>query len=228
MTLFNGSFTLNDIFDLLALAGLIYYLVKRFILKQPPVPSGAFKKVNKEKLQDCLTLLDKSGKTPGRPYIMPEELEQDLLKNLHDPELLRRLLKSITTHMGIEGDLIKLQLQDDATLEYAGQISSKGAFTTIKLQVHDYYNLDVLTAVLAHEVMHLYLHYNGISFPDTLSNEILTDTAAVYFGFGEYLYRGYKIIEVNLGFSYHKVGYIRPEDVQFIQNELRIKNQNNC
>ena len=138
MTLFNGSFTLNDIFDLLALAGLIYYLVKRFILKQPPVPSGAFKKVNKEKLQDCLTLLDKSGKTPGRPYIMPEELEQDLLKNLHDPELLRRLLKSITTHMGIEGDLIKLQLQDDATLEYAGQISSKGAFTTIKLQVHDY------------------------------------------------------------------------------------------
>lgn len=228
MTLFDGRFTLNDIFDLLAFGGLIYYLIKRFILKQPPVPSSAFKKADKQKLKDCLALLNKYGKIPGKTYIMPEELEQELLLNLHDPELLRQLLKSITTHMGIEGDLIKLQLQDDATLEYAGQISSKGAYTTIKLQIHDYYNLDVLTAVLAHEVMHLYLYYNGIAFPDTPSNEILTDTAAVYFGFGEYLYRGYKIIEVNLGFSYHKVGYIRPEDVQFIQNEIRMGNENNC
>ena len=59
-------------------------------------------------------------------------------------------------------------------------------------------------------------------------NEVLTDTAAVYFGFGQYLYRGYKMMEINLGSSYHKVGYIDPEDVQFIQNEIRKQNENNC
>lgn len=228
MSLFDGRMTLNDIFELLTFAGFIYYLVKRFILKQPPVPASALKKVDRDKILDSLQLLYRSGKNPGTSYIMPEELCQGLLSDLHDHELLRQLLSSITAHMGIDGGLIKLRFQDDAALEYAGQISTKGACTTIHLQLHEYYNLDVITAVLAHEAMHLYLYYNGIYFSDTLSNEVLTDTAAVYFGFGEYLYRGYKIIEVNLGFSYHKVGYIRPEDVQFIQNEIRKRNENNC
>ncbi len=31
------------------------------------------------------------------------------------------------------------------------------------------------------------------------------------------------MIEVNLGFSYHKVGYIRPEDVEFILSEIQGK-----
>ena len=50
---------------------------------------------------------------------------------------------------------------------------------------------------------------------------MLTDTAAVYFGFGEYLYRGYQIIETQMGFSYQQVGYILPGDVKFIQEEMR-------
>ena len=33
-------------------------------------------------------------------------------------------------------------------------------------------------AALAHEVMHVYLHRLGMSFPGTRDNEILTDTAA--------------------------------------------------
>lgn len=227
MSLFDGRFTLNDIFELLTVFGFCYYLIKRFILKEAPVPSGALKKVDKEKILSCLQLLYKNKKSPGQPFIMPEELEVKLLENPHDPELLRQLMCCISAHMGIDGNHIKLKFQDDAALEYAGNISTNGAFTTINLQLHDYYNLDVLTAILAHEVMHLYLYYNGIHFSDTLSNEILTDTSAVYFGFGEYLYRGYKIIEVNLGFSYHKVGYIRPEDVQFIMEEIKKLNQTN-
>ena len=49
---------------------------------------------------------------------------------------------------------------------------------------------------------------------------MLTDTAAVYLGYGEYLARGYKIIETNLGLSYHKVGYIRQDDVVYIMNRI--------
>ena len=221
MTLFDGVFSLNDIFEILTIIGLIYYVVKRFILKEAPVPASALKKVDEEKLRSCLTLLQKSKKEPGEIYAVPKELEEKLLVNLHDTELLKQLLCSIAAHMGIDGSYIRLKFQDDANLNYAGNISTNGAFTTINLQLHSYYNLDVITAILSHEVMHLYLYYNGIRFSDTLSNEVLTDTAAVYFGFGEYLYRGYQIIETQMGFSYQKVGYIRPGDVKFIQEEMR-------
>lgn len=227
MSLFGVSFSLNDIFKLLTLAGFIYYLIRSFLLKNPPASSGGLKKVDRQKIIKSLQLLYKRKKYAGEPYIMPERLEQGLVSELHNKELLRELLRSITVHMGIEGDLIRLRFQDDETLGYAGRISTGGAFTTINLQLHEYYDLDVLTAVLAHEAMHLYLHYNGIYFSDTLMNEVLTDTAAVYFGFGEYLYRGYKMMEINLGSSYHKVGYISPEDVQFIQNEIRKRDESN-
>ena len=220
MTLFDGVFSLNDIFELLTIIGLVYYLVKRFILKEAPLPASALRKIDKEKLTDSLQLLKKNRQKPGKLYVMPTELEERLLLNLHDPELLKQLLCSIADHMGIDGSYIRLQFQDDATLDYAGNITTNGAFTTINLQIHAYYNLDVITAILSHEVMHLYLYYNGIRFSDTLSNEVLTYTAAVYFGFGEYLYRGYKVIETQLGFSYHKVGYIRPEDVRFLREEI--------
>lgn len=221
MGLFDGRFTINDIFELLSFGGFFYYIIKRFILKQPPIPAGAFRKVDKEKIRSCLELLYKNRKVPGEKYRIPRNLEEKLDRNLHDPEYLRELLCSIAAHVGIDGSRIRLKFKDDATLDYAGNISTNGAFTTINLQTHDYYDLDVLTAVLAHEVMHLYLYYNGIRFSDTLTNEVLTDTAAVFFGFGDYLYRGYKVIEVNMGFSYHKVGYIRQEDVKFIMEELQ-------
>ena len=221
MTLFDGVFSLNDIFEILTIIGLIYYVVKRFILKEAPVPASALKKVDEEKLRSCLTLLQKSKKETGEIYAVQKELEEKLLVNLHDTELLKQLLCSIAAHMGIDGSYIRLKFQDDANLNYAGNISTNGAFTIINLQLHSYYNLDVITAILSHEVMHLYLYYSGIHFSDTLSNEVLTDTAAVYFGFGEYLYRGYQIIETQMGFSYQKVGDIRPGDVKFIQEEMR-------
>lgn len=220
MKILPGHITLSDIFELLTLIGFVYFLIKRFILKEPPVPSAALKKIDKDKLTECLLLLQKHKVSPGAVYVMPEKLEQSLLLDLHNPELLKQLLQSIAAHVGIDGQYIRLNFQDDYTKEYAGNISTNGAWTTINLQLHTFYNLDVITAILSHEVMHLYLYYNGIHFADTLSNEVLTDTAAVYFGFGEYLYRGYKIVETNLGFSYHKVGYIRPEDVKYIRDKM--------
>lgn len=215
------TISLNDIFELLTVIGFIYFLIKRFILKEAPIPSSALKKADRNQILASIRLLQKSKPVKGKPYHMTESLERKLLNDLHNPDNLKELLLHIAAHVGIDGQYIRLNFQDDETAGYAGNIATNGAWTTINLQIHSYYNPDVLTAVLAHEVMHLYLYYNGIQFQDTLSNEILTDTAAVYFGFGDYLYRGYRMIETQLGFSYHKVGYIRPEDVLFIQEQCR-------
>lgn len=214
------SISLNDICEILTIIGFIYFLIKRFVLKEPPIPVSALKKIDREKIVEALNLLKKKGASPGGVYVMSETVKQEILQDLHNEKTLKKLLCDISAHVGINGQYIKLCFLDDMTKEYAGNISTNGAWTTINLQLHSFYNLDVLTAVLAHEVMHLYLHYQGIHYPDTLQNEVLTDTAAVYYGFGEYMYRGYKVIETQLGLSYHKVGYIRPEDVEFIREQL--------
>lgn len=49
---------------------------------------------------------------------------------------------------------------------------------------------DSTLATLAHEITHKYLQINGISLPDEKLNEILTDTASVYLGFGRIMLNG--------------------------------------
>ena len=41
-----------------------------------------------------------------------------------------------------------------------------------------------IAAVLAHEVAHIFLHRCGVRFPVEFENEVLTDTTAIYVGFG--------------------------------------------
>ena len=45
-------------------------------------------------------------------------------------------------------------------------------------------------ATLAHEITHKFLQINGITLPDEKMNEILTDTASVYLGFGKIMLNG--------------------------------------
>ena len=214
------NLSLGDFCEILTFIGFIIFLFRRFVLKKMPVPTGAHGKISREEIDKSLTLLKKKFPYARPVYRIPEDLKKRLSANLTDPDLLKELLCDITKYMGIDGSYIKLVLTDDETKAYAGNIHTNGAFTTLSLQVHSYYNLDVLTAVLAHEVMHLFLFYNGVSKRDALENEVLTDTAAVYFGFGEYLKKGYRVIETSLGFSYHKVGYIRTEDVEYILKQI--------
>ena len=45
-------------------------------------------------------------------------------------------------------------------------------------------------AILAHEITHGYLYINNISFSNKYENEILTDIAAIFFGFGKLMLNG--------------------------------------
>ncbi|HEX5566586.1 MAG TPA: hypothetical protein VFY14_06590 [Streptomyces sp.] len=67
-------------------------------------------------------------------------------------------------------------------------------------------------AALAHEVMHVYLHRLGLSFPGLRDNEILTDTAAAYLGAGWLLLDAFR--EDALGSQ--KLGYLTPEEFGYV------------
>lgn len=162
-------------------------------------------------------IAEKQEKRTYEAYTVPEEILSGLRENMQDEVYLKKLLCSICAHLGIDGSFIKLIVQDSMAEDRAGEITTDLAFTTIRLEMKPHYTLDAVIAVLAHEAIHLHLYYTGIQLKDTWENEILTDTAAVYCGFGEYIYKGYAVMRGEFAFSYRKVGYIRQEDVQYIQ-----------
>ncbi|MCM1136600.1 MAG: hypothetical protein NC400_13635 [Clostridium sp.] len=208
---------INDIFGLLSFIGFGYFLFRRFVLRKPPAGVAVSKTVPRELFQKCVALLEKREKREFGEYVIPGDIARALSMNICDEISLKRLLCSICNHLGFDGDFIKLIVETVPVPEHAGQIRTDLAFTTIRLEVKDFYTLDVVAAVLAHEAIHLHLYYEGIELKDVWENEILTDTAAVYCGFGEYIYRGYAVRRGEFAFSYQKVGYIKQEDVRYIQ-----------
>lgn len=215
----------DDIFGILSLIGLASFLVRRFVLHKSPVSASAFQKVSKEVLQECVSLLQKKDKEDYGEYVVPGELLALLKTEPGNKEYLKELLCDICAHLGIDGDFIELIVEDEPLPDRAGEISTDLAFTTIRLDLKPHHTLDAVVAVLAHEAMHLHLYYEGIHFKDTWKNEILTDTAAVYCGFGEYIYRGYAVTQGEFALSYQKVGYIRQEDVRYIQELIRLEKE---
>ncbi len=212
---------IHDIFELLAFIGFVYFLIKKFLLRKAPVPSSAFKSVPKELLKECVALLKKREKKAYEAYQVPEDILAGLKADLGDETNLKRLLLSICAHLGIDGEFIRLVVEDTFMSDRAGEIATDLAFTTIRLELKPYYTPEAVIAVLAHEATHLHLYYEGIHRKDTWENEILTDTAAVYCGFGEYIYKGYAVMRGEFAFSYQKVGYIKQEDVQYIQSVMQ-------
>lgn len=86
-----------------------------------------------------------------------------------------------------------------------------------------------IAAVLAHEVTHVFLHLHGIRFPDTLHNELLTDTAAAYLGIGYLCLNAHRVVvdrqeryvsfgmrEVGTTTTEERIGYLTPEEFGYV------------
>ena len=86
-----------------------------------------------------------------------------------------------------------------------------------------YYLIHFL-AVLAHEVTHNYLYHHNIRPPKNLDNEILTDLAAVYLGFGEILYKGY----LPSNHIKNVLGYIDAQTIKKAMSLVRIRKSKIC
>lgn len=208
--------SLSDLFEILSFIGFGCFLIRIVILRKAPVPAS--KKVPPELFQKCVKLLKKQDKRAYGKYCVPTPIMEKLKDNPADEVNLKRLLCSICEHLGINGNYIKLVVLDVFASDRAGQISTDLAFTTITLELKKGYTADTIIAILAHEAIHLHLYYKGIRLRDVWENEILTDTAAVVCGFGEYIYRGYGVLHGNFALSFQKVGYIRQEDVLYINS----------
>ena len=86
-----------------------------------------------------------------------------------------------------------------------------------------------LAAILGHEVAHIFLQEKGLHFPQKLSDEILTDCAAVFHGFGPVMMNAYTYTTEN-AYTYtvtetvttvtteeKNLGYLTPDELGYVQ-----------
>lgn len=107
-----------------------------------------------------------------------------------------------------------------------------GANDDFCIQLHPRFEAEdfaEVPALLVHEVTHIFLHKTGISFPDPLDNEILTDTTAAYLGAGWTSLNAYtnRVVastvtntwvgmEINTTTRESAVGYLTPEEFGYV------------
>lgn len=200
--------------------GLAIYVVRVIILKTVPakVPKG--KKLTKELLLSCVNQLKKQDKIKHDSYVADERIINKLKVDKSNPAALRELLDDICRHVGLNGNLFVLNIKNSIVSDRAGEIRPGVSNINITLELKEEYDLDTIISVMAHEVMHQYLYFKGISRIDKWENEILTDTSVVYTGFYSYIIKGYAPKHGINPFSYSKVGYISTSDIDFIRDNI--------
>lgn len=200
--------------------GLAVFIVRVIILKtvKLPVPKG--KKLTNELLLSCISQLKKNDKNVHTVFTLAIELENRLKSDCHNPDTLREVLDSIADHVGINGNLLRLKIIDTVYSDRAGEIITGVGSSTITLELKDAYDSDTVVSILAHEVMHLYLYFRGISRFDKWENEILTDTSVIYAGFYNYMLKGYAPKHNINPFEYSKVGYIGIKEIKYIMENI--------
>jgi len=86
---------------------------------------------------------------------------------------------------------------------------------------------ECVLATLAHEISHKYLHLNKLAFELNYENEIFTDLAAVYLGFGKIMLKGRFVEQITEGYNFkhtrsQEVGYLNKRQLSFIYLSVNI------
>ena len=93
------------------------------------------------------------------------------------------LAKKIANHYRLPVKAVVVTFTSSLKQPAIVELSSSDEFF-VELQHKYRSDTKSIAAILAHEIAHIFLHKSNIRFPVELDNEILTDTVAVYFGFG--------------------------------------------
>jgi hypothetical protein len=134
---------------------------------------------------------------------------------LYDSEI-QRAAKRIGDFLGLHDTVFNIRrakLKDGV----AGRIKpdANAREVPIELSSDIAFSRGLVLATLAHEITHQYLVRNGIPAPDTIENELFTDTAAIFLGLGKLLLGGAQGCHQTPHESV-KVGYLSVREAAFV------------
>lgn len=162
-------------------------------------------KGSREEIDECIAYL--KARRPGKrhDYQPDDRLWEKYRTHFREETVLTEMAGDILRHLGLPNNTPPVYVVDDMEGNAVGKYY--GSFIEIKIQ--RYTRPNEVFAILIHECMHYYLRLTGLGFSDVHKNEILTDTASIYFGFYEYIYSGYI-----------HAGYIRENEIRYINKVL--------
>ena len=180
--------------------------------------------LRKEQINKALDILNKKIKYK-REYTIPKEIEKKLYQNNFNRPSIIMLVGNIMKHLGLPNAMPgitvnKVSNSEDVKPGFCN--TYPGGQSNITINILSEYDLEVIAAIIIHECMHHYLNIKKIKFEDRIENEILTDTCAVYCGFGKYMYEGYKTRAKQYKFEnkLQKVGYLTLGEIKYIMKKL--------
>lgn len=167
---------------------------------------------------------------PTDIYLVPNNYYNELNNNNYSQEIIQKVTNHIIDFLGIPSNIevtIGIETSNNMLLEYSKleTVDQVGVYKVIgrynkKIQITKKLNFEFIhiLAILMHEITHDYLYYNNIMLDNELENEILTDLASVYLGFGYFLRNGYTPIyytdDSNIK-RYIKIGYVNPLSIKY-------------
>jgi predicted SprT family Zn-dependent metalloprotease len=102
----------------------------------------------------------------------------------NDPVIgTQRLAKRIASHYRLPVTTVIVTFSSALKTPGRVELSSTNEFF-VEVQSQHRYEPKAIAAILAHEVAHIFLHRCGVRLAGEFANEVLTDTTAVYVGFG--------------------------------------------
>lgn len=159
-------------------------------------------------------------------YVLPLPLERELANSKFPNFILQKISDNMGHYLGFIKSIKVNYVQqvgfnqwysvDGHTFSDVG-VSNKAGMYSVKGLDHseififkkNRYNNKNLLAILAHEYAHHYLFLKNVKKENTQDDEIMTDIAAVFLGFGKLIFEGYKAVtwSSDSGFFEEKINY---------------------
>lgn len=207
--------TVRMLLTLLGSVVLFYFLVLRRQLKVKRELKAASTTVwqgirDEEKLEQCVAKLRATFGDPKPNFEMPADVEQILSREPDSEYGLNLFLQRVAAHCGYNRENVTLRINSPVKGKPPGQISKLGSLFLMELFLDCRAFPEGTKAVIVHEFCHFFLDCNQIALRQDLDNEILTDAAAVYLGFGKILREGYRpTFHMEGGKNaWHRIGYL--------------------
>lgn len=216
---------------LLSILVFMIFIGRRLIIekiKRPRAEGDAFTGISdSEKIDNAIARLNEVFKEPFSQYMLPKAVTEILSREPDSEYALNLLLQDIAAHCRYKRTAVILKHYPEKDNMPPGRIQKLGSKFLMELHMNNEENLSGVIAVIIHEFCHFFLDESGIALENTIDNEILTDTAAIYFGFGYLLKEGYRpSLHVKDGRDmWFRIGYLDIKGIDYALDAIaRLKN----
>ncbi len=176
----------------------------------------------------AIDVLDGRFQKPFPPFETPAQVLEILSREPDSEYAMNIFLQSVAAHCGYDRHALMLRAYPAADNKPPGQIQKLGSQFLMELYMNGEGNVSGVLAVIIHEFCHFFLDESGIKLVNTIENEVLTDTAAVYFGFGSQLREGYAPTVAKSAKNKGKlvrIGYLDTLNIDYVSDKLNRRSE---